>query len=224
MAKQNALVRKMPAGRNAGLHQCDLLRQTGTLTKGEMNVRRLHVGGRTVEVSGGAILSKAASTRKPTISACSCCSRPGACERCRGRAGRRALVRQGRPDRGCARGGGGKGGLKTDETRQNAPRVEEFPFSSERKRMTTIHAMPDGRRMAFMKGAPEVVLERCASSQSSGGTVPLDAGERAKLLQSTSRWRRMHCAYSVSRIKSCRAGINILKTSREGSGVPGYAA
>ena len=51
-----------------------------------------------------------------------------------------------------------KGGLKAEETRRAAPRVEEFPFSSERKRMTTIHAMPDGRLVAFMKGAPEVVL------------------------------------------------------------------
>ena len=75
-----------------------------------------------------------------------------------------------------------KGGLKTEETRKGAPRVEEFPFSSERKRMTTIHAMPDGRLLAFMKGAPEVVLERCASFQSGSGTAPLDAAERTSLL------------------------------------------
>ena len=68
-----------------------------------------------------------------------------------------------------------KGGLKTEETRRAAPRVEEFPFSSERKRMTTIHAMPDGRLVAFMKGAPEVVLERCASFQSGGQAA---GGER----------------------------------------------
>jgi P-type Ca2+ transporter type 2C len=75
-----------------------------------------------------------------------------------------------------------KGGLKTEETRRAAPRVEEFPFSSERKRMTTIHAMPDGRILAFMKGAPEVVLERCGSYQQGGGTTVLDATMRAQLL------------------------------------------
>jgi Ca2+-transporting ATPase len=48
--------------------------------------------------------------------------------------------------------------------------------------MTTIHTMPDGRTLAFMKGAPEVVLERCSSVQSGGGTTALDAGERERLL------------------------------------------
>ncbi|MBZ5635077.1 MAG: cation-translocating P-type ATPase [Acidobacteriia bacterium] len=40
------------------------------------------------------------------------------------------------------------------------PRVAEYPFDSERKRMTTLHQSPDGV-VAFVKGAPEAVLERC---------------------------------------------------------------
>ena len=40
------------------------------------------------------------------------------------------------------------------------PRVAEYPFDSERKRMTTLHESPDGI-VAFVKGAPEAVLERC---------------------------------------------------------------
>ena len=43
------------------------------------------------------------------------------------------------------------------------PRVAEFPFDSERKRMTTLHQSPDGV-IAFVKGAPEAVLERCQVS------------------------------------------------------------
>ena len=49
------------------------------------------------------------------------------------------------------------------EMRLENPRVEEIPFSSERKRMTTIHQMDDGKRMAFMKGAPEIVLAEMLS-------------------------------------------------------------
>jgi Ca2+-transporting ATPase len=73
--------------------------------------------------------------------------------------------------------------LGTEETRRSAPRLEEIPFSSERKRMTTLHRMPDGKVMAFMKGAPEVVLERCTKQQAGASTQPLDDAARARLLQ-----------------------------------------
>ncbi|MGH8692837.1 MAG: hypothetical protein ACREVM_01205 [Burkholderiales bacterium] len=54
-----------------------------------------------------------------------------------------------------------KGGMDVVETRSKCARIQEFPFSSERKRMTTIHTTEDGRRLAFMKGAPEILLARC---------------------------------------------------------------
>ncbi|MBM4295642.1 MAG: cation-translocating P-type ATPase, partial [Deltaproteobacteria bacterium] len=62
------------------------------------------------------------------------------------------------------------------------PRIEEIPFSSERKRMTTIHQMDDGKRMAFMKGAPEVVLERCSHILDDGGGRQLTEEEKARIL------------------------------------------
>jgi Ca2+-transporting ATPase len=65
-----------------------------------------------------------------------------------------------------------KAGLHQEETRLECPRIEEFPFSSERKRMTTIHTMGDGKRVAFVKGARRL-LERCSSL--------LDGGERRAL-------------------------------------------
>ena len=64
----------------------------------------------------------------------------------------------------------------------NAPRIAELPFSSERKRMTTIHRMPDGRHLAFVKGAPEVLLARCASAQSRDQQRPLTDATRAQVV------------------------------------------
>jgi Ca2+-transporting ATPase len=49
------------------------------------------------------------------------------------------------------------------------PRIDEVPFTSSSQRMTTIHARPDGSRVAFVKGAPSVLLE----------ASPMDAEARA---------------------------------------------
>jgi Ca2+-transporting ATPase len=71
-----------------------------------------------------------------------------------------------------------KAGLNTVELRIENERIEEIPFSSERKRMTTIHRMEDGRTIAFMKGAPELVLERCDRIMVDGAVRDFNGGDR----------------------------------------------
>jgi magnesium-transporting ATPase (P-type) len=56
-----------------------------------------------------------------------------------------------------------KGGLRHEQEAALAPRLLELPFSSERKRMTTVHLV-SGERVAFVKGAAEVILPRTALS------------------------------------------------------------
>ena len=50
-----------------------------------------------------------------------------------------------------------KAGLKKTELDARFPRVHEIPFTSETKRMTTLHPTADGV-VAYAKGAPEVIL------------------------------------------------------------------
>jgi Ca2+-transporting ATPase len=183
MAKRNALVRKMPAVETLGCTSVICSDKTGTLTKGEMTVRRLYVGGRALEVSGGGYAAEGRIHGQADDPGVQLLLKAGvlASDAVIGQDGARRFVK-GDPTEGALLVAAEKAGLETLQTRNSAPRLEEFPFSSERKRMTTVHAMPDGRRLAFMKGAPEVVLERCAAVQAGGGTVPLDAAQRVALL------------------------------------------
>jgi Ca2+-transporting ATPase len=60
------------------------------------------------------------------------------------------------------------------ETR--ATRVAELPFDSERKCMTTLHRMcANDAIIAFTKGAPERVIERCTMVHGTEGQAPIDA-------------------------------------------------
>ncbi len=183
MAKCNALVRKMPAVETLGCTSVICTDKTGTLTKGEMTVRKLHFGGCTVEVSGAGYSSQGSISGPSDDPGLLLLLKAGvlASDAVIGQDGTRWFVK-GDPTEGALVVVAAKGGLDTEKTRKGSPRIEEFPFSSERKRMTTIHAMPDGRLIAFMKGAPEVVLERCTGVQSGAAAVPLTADDRTKLL------------------------------------------
>lgn len=56
-------------------------------------------------------------------------------------------------------------GLDVPTVRREWPRLAEVPFSSARKRMTTLHRAPDGRHVLLVKGATERILDRVGDSQ-----------------------------------------------------------
>ena len=185
MAKRNALVRKMTAVETLGCTTVICSDKTGTLTKGEMTTRRLFVGGRVVEVTGAGYapvggfdppLLPDEKTVRLLLTGGILCSDAVLCED-----GGRWFVK-GDPTEGALVVLAVKAGLHQEETRLEAPRIEELPFSSERKRMTTIHSTADGSRLAFVKGAPEVLLERCSSVLDGNEEQALTDAERARIL------------------------------------------
>ncbi len=182
MAKNNALVRKMPAVETLGCTSVICSDKTGTLTKGEMTVRRLFAGGRMIEVSGVGYAPTGSLSGSLVDRALGLLLKGGvlASDAVLAQDAGRWFVK-GDPTEGALVVLAAKGGVLGQETRLACPRIEEFPFSSERKRMTTIHTMEDGRRLAFTKGAPEMLLERCASTLVGNEAVPLGADQRAKL-------------------------------------------
>ncbi|MBT9501505.1 MAG: cation-translocating P-type ATPase [Burkholderiaceae bacterium] len=66
-------------------------------------------------------------------------------------------------------------GLDKARLDAEAPRVQEQPFDSERKRMTTFHRIGAGQLVAYTKGAPESLLPCCTAQWTPQGPQPLDA-------------------------------------------------
>jgi Ca2+-transporting ATPase len=72
-----------------------------------------------------------------------------------------------------------KAGLWRNEVEERFPRVAEIPFDSDRKRMTTIHRVAEGNKhIAYVKGAPDVMLALCETILEEGTQVPLTPGRR----------------------------------------------
>ena len=66
-----------------------------------------------------------------------------------------------------------KAGLHKSQLEDKFPRVNEIPFTSESKRMTTLHSAKDGG-IAYAKGAPEVILRSCVGGLHDDGVLSMD--------------------------------------------------
>jgi len=189
MAQRNAVIRKMPAVETLGCTTVICSDKTGTLTKGEMTVRRIFSGGRRIEVTGAGyapqgefrgsgVINPADSQSLQLLLQGGLLCNDAILEEKEGR-----WLIKGDPTEGALVVAAAKAGLRPGEMRLKNPRIEEIPFSSDRKRMTTIHDTEDGKRLAFMKGAPEVVVERCSLILDAEGTKALTEKERAEILK-----------------------------------------
>ena len=78
-----------------------------------------------------------------------------------------------------------KAGFDHRELADEYPRLGEVNFTSARKRMTTTHRTPDGEHVAYLKGAPETVLDRCDRELVDGEIVELSADRRAEIAAQT---------------------------------------
>ncbi len=81
-----------------------------------------------------------------------------------------------------------KAGLDPTVVRDGSPRLDEVPFDSAVKYMATLHPGADGGSLLAVKGAPDVVLDRCVAVRGEGGLVgELDGARRADLLAANDR-------------------------------------
>ena len=171
MAKRNALVRKMPAVETLGSTTVICTDKTGTLTKGEMTVRKVYTSDTVLEVSGVGYSPEgkfeSGLDKRVLESDCFSLLMKGAvlCNDSNVVLDGEKWVVKGDPTEGALVVAATKAGVKKEEMHSSYPRINEFPFSSDRKRMTTVHSQQvqvDGKKLIFMKGAPEIVLRYCS--------------------------------------------------------------
>jgi len=186
LVKRNALVRRLAAAETLGSTSVICSDKTGTLTKDQMTVRTLHVGGTTFAVTGagyepagelqlaGRAVAMPAEVRDLLVAAALACDAQLSYSADDG-----WRVR-GDPTEGALLVAARKAGLEKAELDARFPRVDEVPFTSESKRMTTLHRTPTGT-MAFVKGAPEVVIPACSRALGAEGEGELGAPERERL-------------------------------------------
>src|SRR5262249_41683751 len=78
-----------------------------------------------------------------------------------------------------------KGGITRQDIEAAMPRLGTLPFDSERKRMTVVRQR-QGQPWAFVKGAPEVILQRCSRLRTTRGVEVLTDSDRARMLQAST--------------------------------------
>ena len=197
MVRRNALVRRLPAVETLGSVSVICSDKTGTLTKDEMTVRRIFVAGQMLEVTGtgyepdGAFLLNGATIEPGTplmnlLTAAALASDVQLLSNeTRGDSSTQGWQIKGDPTEGALVVAAAKAGLDKTALEKRFPRVHEVPFTSESKRMTTLHKA-NGGIIAYAKGAPEIILASCTKQLTEIGETGLD-GATQKLILDASK-------------------------------------
>ncbi len=159
MSKSNAIIRKLPAVETLGCTDVICSDKTGTLTQNKMTVKEIYLGD---TLASAEDLPKDTTDADIFMKIMVLCndSKLGNLQEDKpeviGDPTETALVSYGYPM-----------GYKKNQMEFSLPRVEELPFDSDRKLMTTMHQDNDGI-LVLTKGAPDVLLKHCTAIQING--------------------------------------------------------
>jgi Ca2+-transporting ATPase len=212
MIKRHALIRKLPAVETLGSATVICTDKTGTLTQNEMTAGSIWADGELLEVTGEGYQPEGEvrkgsdraelrdSSVRQLLQAAMLASDAHLELADNGPEGRRWRM-VGDPTEGALVVAAAKADLHRPTVEAHYPRVAEVPFDSDRKLMSTVHSVPkasaigkkeavfvgvDTPYVAFVKGAPDQLLDRCTRVTERGIIRPLDAATRSAILAANS--------------------------------------
>lgn len=204
MIKRKAIVRKLPSVETLGCASVICSDKTGTLTQNKMTVTHLWVGGDVLEVTGDGytpvgdiqiggqsadLLKNPSLNRLLHVSVL--CNNATLYEekqelkRKKGKDAKENVVSvwniKGDPTEGALVVLSAKSGITQESLSDKYKRIAEFPFDSERKRMSVLVTSENGR-MACTKGAPDVLLQHCSYILWDGKVIPFTSTLKQKVM------------------------------------------
>ncbi|MFW6375934.1 MAG: calcium-translocating P-type ATPase, PMCA-type [Thermoplasmatota archaeon] len=181
MLNKKALVRRLPVIESLGSVDVICTDKTGTLTESRMVVKKIFFDGDEIDVSGGfssegnfTIDGESVNPEdlKEILQTGALCNDSEVQDdEIIGDPTEAALIQSAQ-----------KAGYKRDELEETYRRIDEIPFSSDRKMMTTINDGPGDNDRAFVKGALEVVLERCTKYYDKGEIKDLKEDKKEEFI------------------------------------------
>lgn len=179
MARQRALVRRLPAVETLGSTTVICTDKTGTLTKNEMTVCVYVLDQRRIEVTGTGYTTEGEFREgDQTVDAkadeqLALALRVGAlCNDAEvARADGQDLV-LGDPTEAALIVAAEKAGLGREVLMPDYPRLSEVPFDSTSKRMVTVHRTPEGKIVAYIKGSPGALIAASTAHAGTHGVTP----------------------------------------------------
>ncbi|MBL7050926.1 calcium-translocating P-type ATPase, SERCA-type [Candidatus Woesearchaeota archaeon] len=182
MLKKNVLMRSLPSVETLGATTVICSDKTGTLTRNEMTVRKVYVDKTEINVKGEGY-SKIGEFLKKTINLPLLLKIGALCNDS-------AIQKNkaiGDPTESALIISASKLGLEKEFLEKTSPRIDEIPFSSERKLMSTIHQTKKGKYI-YTKGAPDVLLNICSHIKIKNKIKKLTEKDKQEILEKNNQF------------------------------------